>query len=300
MTEDLHISAADLGSNTIKILHAIRHSDSSIERIEQVTNTLRLGAGIETTGAIETDRMDACIDFLRQQEQFGRALGSTVFIGVATEALRIASNGQQLLNRLASETGWQIRVISGMDEAGLTFAGLRDQIPRNMPSAIVDIGGGSTEIIAVERDEVVWQQSLPIGSGRLADRFFVSDPPGMEATAEAFAAALDALSPLDDIPVSIQHVLFSGGNGVFLQELVNQTFPGEAFNLHTTERVLQHLSTTPADDTASRLGIVLERARVLPAGVAVALAAMTKTRARDAAGVYSGIQLGLIANYRKP
>jgi exopolyphosphatase/guanosine-5'-triphosphate,3'-diphosphate pyrophosphatase len=297
MSDVLRISVADLGSNTLKILHAVRHEDGHIESIQHNTNTLRLGTGIETTGIIEQPRMDACIEFLREQESVGRQLGSDVFIGVATEALRVARNGEELQRRIRQETGWDIELISGTREAELTFAGLRDRVPGGMPVAIVDIGGGSTEVIAIEHDVVVWQKSIPIGSGRLADRYFESDPPGMEATALAFAAALEQLGPLEGFPVDVHTMLFSGGNGVFLAQLSGQLFPNENLNLHTVERVLQHLSTTPADDAVRRLGIALPRAQVLPAGVAIALAAFTKTRADGAIGVPSGIQLGLIATY---
>lgn len=288
------VSAADLGSNTIKILHARVLGDGTIEAIGSATNTIRLGAGIEATGKVDAERMDRCIAFLSEQEVVGRALGATAFTGVATEALRVASNGDELLRRIREETGWNVRVIDGLEEARLTFVGLRDKLPADVTSAIVDIGGGSTEIIVSRKGDPIWQRSLPIGSGRLADRFFHDDPPGMEATAQAFAAALDDLEPLEDVPASIHTILFSGGNGVFLQELSRQLYGGEPLGLHTTERVLQHLSTTPAADTAARLGIMLARAQVFPAGVAVALAVLTRTRAREALAVPSGIQAGLI------
>lgn len=291
------ISAADLGSNTIKIMHARREEDGAIEPLGQATDTIRLGAGIERTGLVEPERMDACIRVLTDQETIGRALGSTAFVGVATEALRVAANGDQLLDRIRNETSWQIRVIDGLEEARLTFVGLRHQLPVGHPSAIVDIGGGSTEIVVVDYGEPVWQRSLAVGSGRLADRFFESDPPGMEATAQAFAAALEDLAALEDIPTTVQTIIFAGGNGVFLHELVNQLYPDEPFTIHTTERVLQHLSTAPARETVERLGIVLQRARVLPAGVATALAVLTRTRAERAVGLPSGIQPGIIAEF---
>lgn len=294
MTEPRIVSAADLGSNTIKIMHARVEADGTIEPIGQATNTIRLGAGIEATGMIDEDRMDQCLEFLTDQEQMGRALGSTAFVGVATEALRVASNGDQLLKAISDETSWLVRIIDGMEEARLTFVGLKEKLPRDVPSAIVDIGGGSTEIIVVNDGDPVWQRSLPIGSGRLADRHFTADPPGMEATAAAFASALEDISPLDDLPVAVQTILFAGGNGVFLQELARQLYGEENLTLHTAERVLQHLSTTPASDTVQRLGIMLARAQVFPAGVAIALAALTRTRAESASAVASGIQLGVI------
>lgn len=297
MTDAIVISAADLGSNTVKIMHAIREFNGAVHPLSQATNTIRLGADIESTGLIDPSRIDACIEFLIEQEQVGESLGSVAFVGVATEALRIASNGQDLLERIARETSWDIRVIDGLEEARLTFVGLQDHLPPDAPSAIVDIGGGSTEIVVVNNNQPVWQRSLPVGSGRLADRFFEDDPPGMEATSQAFASAVEDLKVLDDMPIAVDTVIFSGGNGVFLQELARQLYGDEPLTIHTTERVLQHLSTTSATDTAGRLGIMIERARVFPAGVAVALAILTRTRASTAVAVASGIQPGVIKEY---
>jgi exopolyphosphatase / guanosine-5'-triphosphate,3'-diphosphate pyrophosphatase len=297
MTDAVVISAADLGSNTVKIMHAMREFNGMVHPLSQATNTIRLGAGIESTGMIERSRIDACIEFLVEQEQVGQALRSIAFVGVATEALRVASNGQDLLDRIATETSWEVRVIDGLEEARLTFVGLRDHLPSDAPSAIVDIGGGSTEIVVVDNNQPVWQRSLPLGSGRLADRFFDDDPPGMEATSQAFAAALDDLRVLDDVPVAVDTAVFAGGNGVFLQELIRQLYGDEPFTIHTTERILQHLSTTPASVTADQLGIMLERAKVFPAGVAVSLAVITRTRASTALAVPSGIQPGVIKEF---
>lgn len=294
MTAPLRVSVADLGTNTVKILHAARHDDGTIERIEHNSNTIRLGAGIEETGRLEDSRIIACLDYLEEQEARGRELGSTSFIGVATEALRVVSNGGELLRRIADETSWSIRIITGEEEARLTLLGLREHVPAGQKTAIVDIGGGSTEIVVVENNAVVWSRSLALGSGRLSDRFFRKDPPGMEATALAFSSALDALGPLGDIPVAVETVLFSGGNGVFLQALVEQLFPGDPLSIHTAERLLQHLSLTPASDTVNRLGIMLARAQVFPAGVAIALAVLSKLRPAQVRGVPSGIQIGLI------
>lgn len=294
MTSPLRVSVADLGTNTVKILHAARHDDGMIERIEHNTNTIRLGAGIEETGRVDEARIEMCLTYLATEEARGRELGSTEFIGVATEALRVASNGGELLRRIADETSWMISIISGEEEARLTLLGLREEVPFGSTTAIVDIGGGSTEVVVVDNSAVVWQRSLALGSGRLADRFFRDDPPGMEATALAFSAALDALGPLSDIPVPVETILFSGGNGVFLQTLAEQLFPADQLSILTAERLLQHLSLTPASDTVERLGIMLARAQVFPAGVAIALAALGKLRPEHVRGVPSGIQIGLI------
>jgi exopolyphosphatase/guanosine-5'-triphosphate,3'-diphosphate pyrophosphatase len=291
------ISAADLGTNTIKITHALVQPDGSVQQIRESADTIRLGKAIEQTGRIEPSRIDACLAFLTSEEQVGRQLGSSVFVGVATEALRVAANGAELLDRVHMETGWKIRLISGDEEARLTYMGLKDQLPDRTNVTIVDIGGGSTEIVRVANDSVVSSQSVPLGSGRLADQFFREDPPGLQALMDAAAMArerLDHVGSLEDVGDTL---LFAGGNGVFVQTLADQLFPGEPLLAGTVEKLLLHFASTPAQDTADRLGIVRERARVLPAGAAIAFAFLLRTEFSHAAGLPSGIRIGLIREY---
>lgn len=292
-----YVSAADLGTNTIKITHAFISDSGEITEIEEHTNTIRLGANLELTGRIESTRIEACISFLQESERRGIELGSSKFIGVATEAFRIADNGHVLLQRIKDETNWDVRIIAGEVEARLTFIGLRDLVPVGTRTVIADIGGGSTEIIHINNDSVISTASIQLGSGRLADRFFEADPPGLEALTAAVDAARLQLHLTGDLPESVDTLLFSGGNGVFVVQLLQQLFPGETVAATSLEKLLDHLSQTPAHDTANRLGIAHERARVLPAGVAIALAFLQSTDAGAADGVPSGIRRGLLREY---
>lgn len=291
------VSAADLGTNTVKITHAMMRPDGVLVEIREAAETIRLGKSIEDTGQIAPERIDACLAVLKAEESFGRQFGGSIFIGVATEALRVASNGQDLLGRIASETSWDIRLITGDEEARLTYVGLRDRLPAEGDVMIVDIGGGSTEIIQVADDTVVSSLSIPLGSGRLADAYFESDPPGIEALMHASGTALDRLESIPALEEEGEALLFAGGNGVFIQELVKQLFPDDPLSSASVERLLVHLAGTPAEDTAQRLGIALERARVLPAGAAIAMAFLLRTRYRMTEGVPSGIRSGLIREF---
>src|SRR5699024_7640608 len=118
--------------------------------------------------------------------------------------------GQEFLDRVASETSWQVRLITGEIEARLTYIGLGSELGENANAFIVDIGGGSTESIRVEEGSVTSSQSLRLGSGRLADRFFHDDPPGIESLLEASSAAQATLRTDADIPESVDSLLFAG------------------------------------------------------------------------------------------
>lgn len=289
-----HISAVDIGSNTVKITHARVDADGRIDELADVAETIRLGMGIEETGRIAPERIDACIGVLREQEALGRQFGSTDFIGVATETFRIAENSAALLDRVRNESAWRIRVITGDEEAHLTWLGLRGQVPADGPVMIVDIGGGSTEIIHIVNDHVAWSGSIPLGSGRLADRFFRGDPPGRESLEQATAWAAERLRATTGIPGTCTTIVFSGGNGTFIELMVNHLFPDRPLAVDTIGDLLRHFATVPASDTAFRLDIVYERARVLPAGAAIARAVLDSVRAARVAAAPSGIRTGLI------
>ncbi|HWV24652.1 MAG TPA: hypothetical protein VNZ58_10725 [Thermomicrobiales bacterium] len=290
----VHISVADIGTNTIKVSHARVDADGTIEERADAAETIRIGAGIEETGLIAQDRIDTCLQVLRDQESLGRSLGSTVFAGVATEALRVAANGSELLDRIRRETSWDIRTITGEDEAHLTWIGLRDRIPTSGSVLIIDIGGGSTEIVRAKDDDVVASTSIPIGSGRLADRFFRADPPGIEVLQAATEFAATRVSAVDILSAKADAIVFSGGNGIFLEQLAAQLFPARALSREVIVDLIDHFAKTPASDTAARIDIAQERARVLPAGAAIALAILQHVSAESVAAAPSGIRIGLI------
>lgn len=299
MTKSLKISAADLGTNTLKVTHATRTDDGTLKNMQHASDTVRLGYGIAQTGSIEPHRFDACIEFLKEQEAVGQSYGSEAFIGVATEALRIASNGAELMQRIHSETRWHIETISGADEARLTYLGLQDQVPAGVNCAIADIGGGSTEVVVVQNDDVVHQESIPVGSGRLADRYFETDPPGENDVQEAVAAAYDALKPTLESGWDIDFIMLAGGSGLFMNQLIEQLGGTTPFDAEALRGLVRHLAHVPAQDTVDRIGIPMARALVLPASVSVGVALMQHTHAVTALGVPSGIRMGLIREYQR-
>lgn len=297
MANIVKVSAADLGTNTLKVTHATRTADGALENMRHASDTVRLGFGIEASGKIEQARFDACLRFLKEQEQIGNEYGSEAFIGVATEALRVASNGAELMSLIHSETAWQIKIIPGAEEARLTYLGLKDQVPAGVNCAIADIGGGSTELVVIDNDEVVYQESLAVGSGRLADRFFHSDPPGVDAVQQALDAAFEALRPATENETEVRFIMLAGGSGLFMNMLIEQLGGVTPFDRDTLAGLLTHLAEAPASDTVERIDIPIARALVLPASVAVAAALMNHSSAETAVGVPSGIRMGLIREY---
>ena len=154
------IAAFDIGSNSIKMTVA-RRAGNGIEDLATRSETVRLGQGVDETGSMAEDRMAAALAALKQFCSLARSLGATRLIGVATEATRTASNGQQFLDRVAAETGIEVRAISGEREAELTFLGLDGLVDLDGDVVVADIGGGSTEIILARDRRVSFPNHFP-------------------------------------------------------------------------------------------------------------------------------------------
>lgn len=289
------LAAVDIGTNTLKFSVARCFADGRIETIDERNDAVRIGAGIEQTGKIDPERLDRAVKTLIAFEAIGREHGAHRFVGVATEALRVASNGRDLLDRIANETAWVIQIIDGDEEARLTYVGLQSEMPEDGRGVIVDIGGGSTEIIAASSGTIERAFSIPIGSGRVADRWFRSDPPGaralQQAETDAHGFVAERASLLNGRGGTL---LLSGGNGQFIEELRRHYRIGDRLDVASIQELFLRLSDESADTVAAVLGIQHERAAVLPAGVAIALAIAKAIEPASIRSVPSGIRTGLM------
>ncbi len=289
------MAAIDLGSNSIKLTVARRGPGGDIEEFAWDLETVRLGKGLDDTGALAIDRMDAALGTLARFAETARSLGADRVLAVATEAVRSAANGEEFLDRVRKETGIEVATIGGDREAALTFAGLDAAIDRTGVVVVADIGGASTEVI-VARDGVVDRsRSVPIGSGRFTDRYVVSDPPtagelaACRAAARAAIAAESALGPLPQ--GKAVRLILVGGTGEYVGALAERVGGLSAAGI---ARVLPAFESLPAIGLAADLGIAEARARVLPAGAAIAAAVADLTAPGTVVTARSGIRRGLL------
>ena len=292
------IAVVDIGSNTLKYSVTEIEATGAEHVVAAMAETIRLGAGVARTGQIEPRRIQLALDALRRFEDHARSLGAEAMRGVATAALRMASNSSDLLDRIAGETSWRVRVISGDEEARLTYEGLRGELPTSGQCVIADIGGASTELIRVEDGEPAAAHSIGIGSGTLADRCFSTDPPGPDAVLMAAEVALETLQGVEVLaPAPGAPLFLSGGNGMFLSgvsmwDQVRLPFVPEFLHL-----LVARLAELPAKDVAGYLHIAEERARMLPAGGAIALALVRIVGPASLHAVPSGIRGGLVREW---
>lgn len=289
------IAAIDIGSNSIKMTVARPRPQGGIEEIAWNAETVRLGAGLDTTGRLADDRIDAALTTLHRFAGEAHALGAERVVAVATEAARVAANGPAFLDRVNRETGVEVRVIDGDEEADLTFRGLAAATDVSGSLVVADIGGASTELVVAHDGAFVAARSVPVGSGRLADRLTPSDPPRGEELAACRSAAASLLGPVQAAlaaPVGAAvRLVVVGGTGEYLARLV----PDERrIAPAAIDAVLDRFTRSPAAVLARQLSIAEARARVLPAGVAIVAALADGVRPGRIEVARSGIRTGLL------
>ncbi len=195
----MRLAAIDCGTNTAMLLVA-DVVKGAVPRLRPVADFLempRLGQDLDRTGRLHPEAIERTLAAIGRQIERARELHADRIVAVGTESLRAAENSEEFLRSLR-QTGVELRVISGDDEARLSFRSVTESLP--MPPggrrSVLDIGGGSTELIVGGIHPERWQ-SVKIGSVRLHERFLHSDPP-TEAEIAALTAAIDA--GLDGLP----------------------------------------------------------------------------------------------------
>lgn len=169
-----NIAIIDIGSNSMRLVLFHIFPEGSYKVFNELQETVRLGQDVNKTGLLREDKMEEALETLMIFKKMCRAIGVTETIAVATAAVRKAKNGKAFVQRLQKETGIGIRILSGEEEAFYAYFGVVNSI--EFPEAlIVDLGGGSTEIVLVRDKQVVNCCSLPYGAIDFTDEFNLSD-----------------------------------------------------------------------------------------------------------------------------
>lgn len=184
------VAAIDCGTNSIRLLIADVAADGAMPRLADVVREMRvvrLGQGVDATGEFAQDALDRTLEATRDYAELIRHHGAGKVRFVATSATRDARNRQVFIDGVRELLGVEPEVITGDEEAALSFAGASSVLPSRGkdPVLVVDLGGGSTEFVLGDADGVIAARSVDVGCVRMTERHLQDDPP----TAEQIAAA---------------------------------------------------------------------------------------------------------------
>jgi exopolyphosphatase/guanosine-5'-triphosphate,3'-diphosphate pyrophosphatase len=251
-------AALDLGTNNCRLLIACPTEDG-FRVVDSFSRIVRLGEGISATGCISDAAIERAIAALSVCRDKIRTRKAKRLRLIATEACRAASNAEGFRNRVAAETGIRLEVIDRETEAALAVIGCSPLIdPLGRGAILFDIGGGSTELVRIERDPSVrdatpfikaWM-SIPLGVVTLAEHFG-----GRDVTAQSYAAMTAEVAKHVE-PFAAEHSLDLGGMHLLGTSGTVTTLAGIHLNLHRYDRRRVDgiwISDTEIDATIARL-----------------------------------------------
>jgi exopolyphosphatase/guanosine-5'-triphosphate,3'-diphosphate pyrophosphatase len=254
----------DIGSNTTRLLVA-ECEGPQLTEVHQERSFTHVGRALGADGAIAAAKIAEVCAVVASQLHTANELGAAEVYCVATASIRRSRNGEQLAHEVARRcAGLRVEILSGEAEARLAFIGAAAGLgsPPPGPLAVVDVGGGSCEIVVGRApDTVTWWDSLPFGSGDLAPRL-AGDPPSSEELSSAHRYASEALDGLHPPAPGPALAVAVGGSATSLRR-----FAGPLLDAHAFERALRVLSTNRAAELARRFELDVERVRLLPAAV---------------------------------
>lgn len=226
----------------------------------------RIGRSLGAARRIPEEKLREEAEVVARQARRARELGAEAIDVVATSAVREALNGAELVATIEAGTGLAVRVLSARDEARLAFVGATRTLG-GAPGghlAVVDVGGGSTEVaFGTAARGVEWSVSLPVGSGALADAHLSSDPPTPAELAAARRRVAQALEDMRAAPAPTAAVAV-GGSATSLRRVAGATLDAAAL-----DRALAAVASAPSAAVAREHALEPERARLLPAGIIV-------------------------------
>ena len=279
----MRVAAIDLGTNTTRLLVA-DVADGRVHEVERETRITRLGEGVDGRRRllpVPIARVRNCLaDYRRALE----SLGAERALAVATSAIRDAENGEAFLGEVEWSYGFTTRLLTGDDEALLTFRGVVANRALPAGTLIVDLGGGSTELVVAGEDEIEFRTSLDIGAVRLTERFLPSDPPAdeeLEACRRAIAALLAERVP-DDVREGVARAIGVAGTVTTLAalDLGLPAYDRDRVHAHVltaegARRQLERLAALPIAERREVPALEPERAPVIVAGAAIVVELLT-------------------------
>ena len=297
----------DVGTNSIKLLIAEKNGDA-IERVFESSQTTRIGEGMTPASMrLREEPMRRSIETLGLFMEQARLYQTREIYAVGTAALRDAENRDDFLQRATQRCGLRIEVIPGEEEARLSYLAVRrdafwSEFSRLL---VIDIGGGSTELIqgAIASERIANRISINLGAVKLTERFLTSDPPTIAQLTDANLAASEAFTladPIEELSHTPFHVVGVGGTLTNLGSMsLRESVSGErlhGFSLTGDEldRLMGMLSTRSVAERLLIPGLDSKRADIILAGAILLSQALSHAQS-DCVSISSrGLRWGVL------
>jgi exopolyphosphatase / guanosine-5'-triphosphate,3'-diphosphate pyrophosphatase len=258
-------ACVDIGSNTTRLLVAEVGDDGVWRELMTQRAYTLIGKQTGSSGRLRKKVIANTTEVVSTQVRLAREMGADDITIVATAAVRAAPNRGKLVEAILDRTDLPVRILSGSEEAQLAFVGATKRLgaPAEGTIAVIDVGGGSTEIAIGTVDEgSKWDATFRVGSGMLTEAYVSSDPPGVRELRRVRQHVGGVFEGLE-LP-AVDKAVAVGGTATSLRRIV-----GAELSHETLERGIRILAEADSAEVAERFDLAPERVQLLPAGMLV-------------------------------
>lgn len=296
------MAAIDVGSNSLHMIIAQQDVDGSVTTLWRLKEMVGLGRMSFPSRRLSSAAMDAAVATLRRFQQAAQKRECAKIAAVATSAVREAENGGDFIERIRSELGLNLRVVSAREEARLIYLGVRHECElKSSPHLVVDIGGGSVEFIVGDSQRAAMLESRKLGAARMTAKFVHSDPiDGKELV--ALKSHFDReLAPICDSIAELKPVKAIGTSGTLqsIAQLCAHLKGGEARVIErgTLAKLLSKLIDTTSKQRAKIPGLDDQRKDQIIAGVLLTHQVFEKLKLSEMHICGSALREGIMLDY---
>lgn len=300
----MRIASIDIGSNTILLLIA-EIKENEIIPIRHEHATPRLSKGIDTNKAISQKSIQELLSVLNTYKGIIIQEKVKKVIIAGTAALRKASNQKEIVNIVKDETGYLIEVISGETEAYLSYLGANYPMKGAEPKGVLDIGGGSTELVIGNESQVLFLHSFPCGVVSLREKFISDYPPDSQVINSMNKEINNIFTKPELNTWNISELIAIGGTPTAiyfiynkLEKFLPEEIEGKFISLDAVNSVINIFSTNSIEEIRRKYSPIIEgREDILLAGCLILKNIMSKLNQHKVRVTTKGLRYGLIADY---
>ena len=304
----MNIAVFDIGTNSIHMLVAEIHRDGSFRVLDREKDTTRLGDGSFERRRLRRPSMRRAWNIIEHFHDIAKKYRVRRTIGVATSAVRDAKNGKEFIREIYRRTGMNIRIASGDEEGRLIELSARSNMPvKDKKTLVVDIGGGSMELIVGDGKKHYFLKSFPLGVARLTDRFLSKDPPSEKQLRKLEKHIEKKLSGAAKKikKMKVAGVIGTAGTLINLGSMVYESASSKHLKLvhhyvlerKPLEKVHEQISHLPLRQRLNFPGLDARRADIILAGSVLVRTLMRLLKIEKITISKLGIREGLILDY---
>lgn len=296
-------ASIDVGTNSVLLLVAEQGPDGRFHAVQERAEITRLGKGVDQSKRLLPEAISGTVAVVAGFAREARALGAQGLVISATSAARDAANGREFLEAVKAEAGVEPQILSGDEEARLSFASAHADFGGQGPLVVLDIGGGSTEFIfGSAAGAVEFKHSFQVGSVRLTERFVRGDPPPAAELEAVSKHLVETFSTLPAPPPGATLVAVAGTATTVLA-VARGIEPYDAGAVHGARMpfgevlaTARRLAAAPLAERRALKGLQPKRADVIVAGALILAEAMTRLGASEVVISDRGLRWGLLVD----